>query len=1020
MSIGCIKNTNDLQNKKQEFSEYLQLMIDNEAIKEKRIKDYKNPNKPPPVPPQYKSASEQAQDLMIQEKLAIDNMKELGIDLAEVRSFVMQLEQKQDGIDNLVKLNRNYPAFKKLISEKYLAKTLDAPLLLNAWEEFSANINAITGLKSVSTNSTNIYSDKSDNYAKIPTQDFFTEFKSYLSEDKTDKLGLFNNTDLSISDTVKSSFRNSLEKAIDITLTNATIAKIDDLTPLKIRDINNIAENLLTTYKIPTIEELKKYKNVITTEYDNMSSGDLITKSDVINKNLVILNRYLGSFQSETNRKKLAEYNKFIIDNTTNLFTEIEGATRQVPIDIEGEIPILKGKANQLKIIISQEFYKDPRFIDLASEGVDINNINEVNRFFKDPKFTEAFLKGRIKRYNDQRKTGKRNVSMILNDIISNASDIGEENIQRRREEAEEQKRLQLIYNKIHRRYSDLNPSMKEVVLLFDEMVKTFVIPLPNNEEYLKQLDEVFNYAIRIKDKDYLLNEAISLFTIDDSAPDFLMNYVKTIEAMRRKGLLSDIESKRISKEEALAIRAEEGDVGGEEEDFEGVDDPAGALYNLKLDEGVYNKIYLDSIKILKEFTQNLADEGETEESLKDLDGMISSMETVYKEKKSLDILYNQILKGISNSLPPIKNFLNEQYNIFKSRKKKIVKTTKKVERTSESTTATEAREYILDKLSNFTHKDYFERFLDLRTSYPAYNFHLKTRSGSDYKNYMSFKGAEKNDIKNLYDAVLRNEFGGTDPKDSGVFIGNLVASENYNPKIEKFQHYPKQGFGMKKPKKKKGGDLIHIDIGSHIGKHYKEASGKGVGRQMKLFEKAKKDYQSGGDQPYIKSRIKVGSGVQVEETKPKYEQFGKFIIHTPQLHKNILNFKYPSEGRVPNLPRMNIDDDTKDLIFNILETGKMSENQFNKLPQASQDHLIKAIKGAGLENILFKGKSKVYPKDEKEDRERFNILKGEFDAGNDNPKLIKELRGLVIKFSNSGIIPKKQGLEFLNILNEI
>ena len=97
-----------------------------------------------------------------------------------------------------------------------------------------------------------------------------------------------------------------------------------------------------------------------------------------------------------------------------------------------------------------------------------------------------------------------------------------------------------------------------------------------------------------------------------------------------------------------------------------------------------------------------------------------------------------------------------------------------------------------------------------------------------------------------------------------------------------------------------------------------------------------------------------------------------------------------------------------------------MSDNLFNKIPQAQQDYLIKAIKGAGLESTLFKGKSKVYPKDEKEDRDRFNILKGEFDAGNDNPKLIKELRGLVIKFSNCGIIPKKQGLEFLNILNEI
>ena len=129
MSVGNIKNTNDLINKKREYAEYLQLMIDNESIKEKRIKDYKNPNKAPPVPPQYKTASERTKDLYEQEKTAIDNVKELGVDVSEARSFVLQLEQKQDGIDNLVKLNRNFPAFKKLMTDNYRAKDFDANLL---------------------------------------------------------------------------------------------------------------------------------------------------------------------------------------------------------------------------------------------------------------------------------------------------------------------------------------------------------------------------------------------------------------------------------------------------------------------------------------------------------------------------------------------------------------------------------------------------------------------------------------------------------------------------------------------------------------------------------------------------------------------------------------------------------------------------------------------------------------------------------------------------------------------------
>ena len=50
----------------------------------------------------------------------------------------------------------------------------------------------------------------------------------------------------------------------------------------------------------------------------------------------------------------------------------------------------------------------------------------------------------------------------------------------------------------------------------------------------------------------------------------------------------------------------------------------------------------------------------------------------------------------------------------------------------------------------------------------------------------------------------------------------------------------------------------------------------------------------------------------------------------------------------------------------------------------------------------------------EKKDVDRFELLKGEYDAGNNNDKMIKELRALVIKFIHSGKINKKQGMEFL------
>jgi hypothetical protein len=1052
MSIGNIKNTNDLQNKKQEFAEYLQLMIDNEEIKEKRIKDYKNPNKPPPVPPQYKTAHEQSKDLMTQERLAIDNLKELGINIEEVRSFVMQLEQKQDGIDNLVKLNRNFPAFKKFISENYLAKTLDSNLLLNAWETFSSNISVITGLKSVSTNSTSAFSGASDNYKKLPNKNDLINFKDYLTKkNDVNKNGVFLNTDLSISDSLKTSLINSLDKAIGLSLDNDTISKINDsFTPLEIRDVNNEAGILLTTFKIPSNEEIGKYASFITTSYSKIEdgTGDLITLGDDINKNLITINRVLSSILGETAQKKLTQYNKFVTDKISNLYSTInkENTIPDVgPLDTELPASFFEGvipsKIASIKTIINKKLYLDPTFIDFNMLGVDTNNLEEVRNYLSSKAISGNQLRIKLANLSKAKASEKRQntqtrnkVGSLLDDLISQVEsrDEDEKRIIAERKKAEEDKKEEeLIYMSILKRYYDINPTIEEVVLLLKTLISKFVNTKPEAPQIKTYYEKILDTTTRTNDRDRLLNETINLFVVDEDAPEFLGSYINKIMSKRfsnqsktipsylpKTGVLqfplTTTKQPEKRKEEQKREPQINQNVGKAGVDFYILDDPAKDLIELNLDEKIYKEIFLECADFIE-------DGGDPDMDTFSGRSLAMVMRKDYKAGYSMEELYLDTLRVASADSDAIKGFLTEQYYKYKPlgrpKPKKVYET---IPRTDESIGLQQAREYILSTIGAFTAEDYYERFQALKDEYPDYLYHLTDYDGRLFDSVTEFKISPKNSIESLVESVYKNELGSKLQSKINQKIKERIATENYNPKLEKFQKYPKQGFGMKKkPKKKKGGDLIHIDIGSHIGKHYKEASGKGI-NDRKLFAKAKKDYQSGGDQPYIKSRIKIGSGVQVEETKPKYERFGKFIIHTPQLEKNILNFKYPSEGRVPNLPRMNIDDDTKDLIFNILETGKMSENQFAKLPQHAQDHLIKAIKGAGLENILFKGKCKVYPKDEKEDRERFNVLKGEFDAGNDNPKLIKELRGLVIKFSNCGIIPKKQGLEFLTILNDI
>jgi hypothetical protein len=50
----------------------------------------------------------------------------------------------------------------------------------------------------------------------------------------------------------------------------------------------------------------------------------------------------------------------------------------------------------------------------------------------------------------------------------------------------------------------------------------------------------------------------------------------------------------------------------------------------------------------------------------------------------------------------------------------------------------------------------------------------------------------------------------------------------------------------------------------------------------------------------------------------------------------------------------------------------------------------------------------------DEEENKRFELLKGEYIAGNNSPKVISELRKLVVKLMSDGRIRKNQGVELL------
>ncbi len=141
----------------------------------------------------------------------------------------------------------------------------------------------------------------------------------------------------------------------------------------------------------------------------------------------------------------------------------------------------------------------------------------------------------------------------------------------------------------------------------------------------------------------------------------------------------------------------------------------------------------------------------------------------------------------------------------------------------------------------------------------------------------------------------------------------------------------------------------------------------------------------------YVESKLKY-------DKSNKYLEFGKFIINMNLLNKNILLLKYKnSYAPIPNLRRTMISDDLKDMLFYLLDTGEINYQTGMSLNNLEKEVFDILISKSGLNIMLKYDKNKM-----KEDLdliiEQYEILKGEIIAGNDNPKIIKDLKDILRK----------------------
>jgi len=181
--------------------------------------------------------------------------------------------------------------------------------------------------------------------------------------------------------------------------------------------------------------------------------------------------------------------------------------------------------------------------------------------------------------------------------------------------------------------------------------------------------------------------------------------------------------------------------------------------------------------------------------------------------------------------------------------------------------------------------------------------------------------------------------------------------------------------------------------------------------------EKKGKGIKGRGLAPQRRNRVE-GRIERDPEPRSEYSfaPFGRYIINTNKLQKCILTINTKTGKSLSNLKSKLI---TKKLteIFKEIAKGKEITNQMTDgLTDDEIDTLYNTLNECHLLSKYNTPTSQELSKSEKE-IQRFMILKGQIQAGQNNEAVVREFKALLLKYMKKGQIPKSEGYDILEEL---
>jgi len=148
-------------------------------------------------------------------------------------------------------------------------------------------------------------------------------------------------------------------------------------------------------------------------------------------------------------------------------------------------------------------------------------------------------------------------------------------------------------------------------------------------------------------------------------------------------------------------------------------------------------------------------------------------------------------------------------------------------------------------------------------------------------------------------------------------------------------------------------------------------------------------------------------------EPVKSYIPFGRYVLNRHKLNDNILMIKHMKGGAISAIPTSHISSGLSKALKHFVDTQLPPQfDMISDLSKEDKELLHRVAKQAHLLDKINIPTPNLT--EEEQENHRFDILKGEINAGNDSKDVIKEFKLLLLKFIHKNKLPRRQAQEIL------